>query len=165
MKNQVLLLNLDNTPLHLITLKKAFKLINSDKVWGDETDPECYEIVCVAKVIRIPKVLVLKYYVKLPFKKAAPTRQNVFKRDQYCCGYCGMDLSDKTATIDHVVPRSRGGSSSWTNMVTACKDCNTHKGNRTPKEAKMDLRFKPHEPSFGYLFQAQIAFYSKKREK
>lgn len=165
MKNQVLLLNLDNTPLHLITLRKAYRLLSKNKVWGDETDPECYEVMAIKQVIKIPKILILKYYVKLPYKKAAPTRQNVFKRDQYCCGYCGIELSTSSATLDHIVPRSKGGATSWTNMVTACKDCNTSKGNRTPKEAKMTLKIKAHEPSFGFLFESMLITFKRNSEK
>ena len=68
MKKQVLLLNQDNSPLNIITIGKAFKLISRDKVYGDETSAECYEVVSVSKIVKIPKVLILKYYVKLPYK-------------------------------------------------------------------------------------------------
>lgn len=161
MKKQVLLLNQDNTPLNIITISKAFKLLTKDKVWADETTKEYYEVVSVSKIIKIPKVLILKYYVKLPFKKVAPSRKNIFKRDKYACQYCGIDLCDKTATVDHMIPRSKGGGSTWTNMVAACKDCNLFKGNRTPKEAKMELKSKPKEPSYGFLFDDMLITFKK----
>lgn len=156
MKKQVLLLNQDSTPLNIITIGKAYKLMSGDKVYGDETSQECYEVVSVSKIIKIPKILILKYYVRLPFKRAAASRKNILKRDQYCCQYCGIHLCDKTATIDHVTPKSRGGGSTWTNMVAACKPCNLSKSNRTPKEAKMNLRAKPKEPSYGFLFDHML---------
>lgn len=162
MKKQVLLLNQDNTPLNIITVSKAYKLLSRDKVWGDDSN-ECYEVVSVSKIVKIPKILILKYYVKLPFKKASATRSNILRRDQYCCQYCGIDMTDKTATIDHVVPKSKGGGSTWVNMVAACRDCNLSKGNRTPKEAKMELKNKPKEPSYGFLFENMLISFRKKK--
>jgi 5-methylcytosine-specific restriction endonuclease McrA len=161
MKKQVLLLNQDNTPLNIITIGKAFKLISKDKVWVDDSSNECYEVVSVSKIVKIPKILILKYYVKLPYKKVAANRKNIFSRDKYTCQYCGIELCDKTATIDHIVPRCKGGGSSWTNMVAACKQCNLFKGNRTPKEAKMSLKTKPKEPSYGFLFDSMLISFRK----
>jgi hypothetical protein len=90
MTKQVLLLNQDNTPLNIITVGKAFKLISKDKVWIDETSPEFYEVVSVSKIVKIPKILILKYYVKLPFKKVVANRKNIFRRDSYVCQYCEL---------------------------------------------------------------------------
>jgi 5-methylcytosine-specific restriction endonuclease McrA len=163
MKKQVLLLNQDNTPLNIITISKAFKLLSKDKVWMDETTSEFYEVVSVSKIVKIPKILILKYYVKLPFKKVAPNRINILRRDKYCCQYCGIDLCEKNATIDHVIPRCRGGGHSWINLVAACKDCNLFKGNRTPKEAKMELKTKPKEPSYGFLFDDMLITFRKNK--
>lgn len=160
MKKQVLLLNQDSTPLNIITISKAFKLVSKDKVWIDETQ-ECYEVASVSKIVKIPKVLILKYYVKLPYKRATANRKNILRRDNYCCQYCGIDLCDKTATLDHITPKSKGGASTWVNLVTACKDCNLFKGNRTPKEAKMQLRSKPKEPSYGFLFDQMLISFRK----
>jgi 5-methylcytosine-specific restriction endonuclease McrA len=163
MKKQVLLLNQDSTPLNVITISKAFKLLDKEKVWADESSGEYYEVVSVSKIVKIPKILILKYYVKLPFKKVAANRKAVLRRDKYVCQYCGLDLCDKTATIDHVIPRSKGGGSTWTNMVAACKDCNLFKGNRTPKEAKMEMRSKPKEPSHGFLFDHMLITFRKNK--
>jgi len=160
MKKQVLLLNQDNTPLNIITISKAFKLVSKDKVWIDESQ-DCYEVVSISKIVKIPKVLILKYYVKLPFKKATANRKNILRRDNYCCQYCGIELCDKTATLDHIVPKSKGGSSTWVNLVASCKDCNLFKGNRTPKEAKMQLKSKPKEPSYGFLFEQMLISFRK----
>ncbi|MEO5366008.1 MAG: HNH endonuclease [Magnetococcus sp. WYHC-3] len=164
MKKQVLLLNQDNTPLNIITVGKAFKLMSNDKVWGDETTTEYYEVASVSKIVKIPKILILKYYVKLPFRRAAPSRKNILRRDQYECQYCGVDLCDKTATVDHIIPKCKGGGSTWVNLVAACKDCNLHKGNRTTKEAKMDLKNKPKEPSYGFFFDHMLITFRKKKD-
>lgn len=161
MKKQVLLLNQDSTPLNIITISKAFKLLAKDKVWADDSINEYYEVVSVSKIIKIPKILILKYYVKLPFKRIAPTRKNIFKRDKYTCQYCGIDLCEKSATIDHIIPKSKGGGSTWTNMIASCKDCNLFKGNRTPKEARMDIRNKPKEPSYGFIFEDMLITFKK----
>lgn len=163
MKKQVLLLNQDNTPLNIITVSKAYKLMTRDKVWVDDSN-DCYELLSISKIVKIPKILILKYYVKLPYKKAASSRQNILRRDQYCCQYCGMDLTNKDATVDHVTPRSKGGASSWVNMVAACRKCNLDKGNRTPKEAKMELKTKPKEPSYGFLFENMLITFRKKKD-
>jgi len=163
MKKQVLLLNQDNSPLNIITIGKAFKLLSRDKVYGDETSAECYEVVSVSKIVKIPKVLILKYYVKLPYKKAAASRKNILRRDSYCCQYCGTTLHNDNATIDHITPRCKGGSSSWINMVTSCKKCNLFKGSKTLKEAKMELKNKPKEPSYGFLFESMLITFRKQK--
>jgi 5-methylcytosine-specific restriction endonuclease McrA len=92
--------------------------------------------------IRIPSVVVLKDYVK-PQKRAAFTRFNLFLRDEFCCQYCGArgDL-----TFDHVVPRSRGGRTSWENVVAACSKCNLQKGSRSLKQSGLSLRRPPRRP-------------------
>jgi 5-methylcytosine-specific restriction endonuclease McrA len=73
------------------------------------------------------------------------TRQNVFKRDKFACQYCG---SPKSLTLDHIIPRSKGGKTSWSNLVTACQPCNTRKGDRTPDQANLKLRSKPQKPTY-----------------
>jgi len=93
--------------------------------------------------LRIPSVVVLKEYVH-PQKRVAFTRFNLFLRDEFCCQYCGArgDL-----TFDHVVPRARGGITSWENVVAACGKCNLHKGSKTMKQANMSLSKPPRQPS------------------
>ena len=93
--------------------------------------------------IRIPSVVVLKDFVK-PQKRVAFTRFNLFLRDEFCCQYCGAkgDL-----TFDHVVPRARGGTTSWTNVVAACSPCNLRKGSRLLKQSGLHLRRSPRQPA------------------
>ena len=97
----------------------------------------------VAFEMRLPSVVSLKTYVK-PTRNPAFTRFNVFLRDRFQCQYCG-DRDD--LTFDHVVPRSRGGRTTWDNVVTACAPCNLLKGGRMPSRASMHPRIPPHRPS------------------
>jgi 5-methylcytosine-specific restriction endonuclease McrA len=91
----------------------------------------------------LPLVIRLLYYVKIPHKDIPMTRRNVMHRDDYTCQYCGKK-SD--LTIDHVIPRSRGGKDVWDNVVVACLRCNVTKGSRTPKEAGYELKTRPCRP-------------------
>ncbi len=92
---------------------------------------------------RIPSVVVLKDYVK-PQKRVAFTRFNLFLRDSFCCQYCG---SRGELTFDHVVPRSRGGTTNWGNVVAACSPCNLRKGSKTLKQSGLHLAQMPRQPS------------------
>ncbi len=102
--------------------------------------------------LRVPEVITLTRYDRLPVKIVAFSRRNVFKRDGYMCQYCGCRPGSEELTIDHVVPRSRSGLSSWTNCVLACIDSNTRKANRTPEQAKMPLLQKPTRPMWNPLY-------------
>ncbi len=94
--------------------------------------------------------------MKLPSRRVPLTRQEVFLRDGYTCQYCGRKTRD--LTLDHVIPRSRGGLDTWDNLVSACRPCNHRKGGRTPEEARMGLRRRPFEPraSSYYLFHQYL---------
>ena len=94
----------------------------------------------------MPEVILLARYGKVPGRHLVFSRRNLFKRDRYTCQYCGKQPGRDELTIDHVLPRSRGGSSTWLNCVLACLACNTRKGNRTPADAGMRLRGTPTEP-------------------
>jgi 5-methylcytosine-specific restriction endonuclease McrA len=92
-----------------------------------------------------PSIIRLSFFVRVPYKKVVLTRKNILRRDGFKCAYCGR--SDLPLTIDHIVPRARGGSDSWENLVCACTACNNRKGDRTPWEARMDMLYKPFKPS------------------
>lgn len=96
--------------------------------------------------IRVPEVVVLTVYDKLPQNAVTFSRRNIFKRDRFTCQYCGRQPGQEELTIDHVVPRAQGGISSWENCVLACIDCNAKKADRTPEQAKMPLSREPHRP-------------------
>ena len=102
--------------------------------------------------IMLPTVIRLRQFVQVPFREPPLTRKNILQRDNYHCQYCGSN--EKKLSIDHVIPRSRGGDDSWENVITACLPCNLFKGNRTPKEACMTLSKKPRRPLNKLSFEA-----------
>jgi 5-methylcytosine-specific restriction endonuclease McrA len=95
---------------------------------------------------------VLRHYDRLPLAAVTFSRRNVAKRDHSTCQYCGAQPGADDLTIDHVVPRSQGGQSSWTNCVAACLDCNARKADRTPEQAGMRLRKVPSRPEWKPLY-------------
>ena len=107
--------------------------------------------------MRLPSVISLKEYVNLD-RWPAFTRFNVFLRDSFACQYCGGAFPTEDLTFDHVVPRSRGGKTTWTNVITACQDCNLSKGNRLPRECSMHPLRAPIRPSTYQLQQNGRAF-------
>ena len=100
-----------------------------------------------------PEVVVLSGYEGRGERSVTFSRRNIFKRDKYTCQYCGVQPGPEELTIDHVFPRSRGGTSSWQNCLLACVKCNAKKANRTPKEAGMTARKTPKRPSWKMLAQ------------
>ena len=104
----------------------------------------CIRTICLR--IKIPEVIQLTYYDKLPPVSVTFSRKNIYKRDNYTCQYCGAKPGTQELSIDHVFPRSRGGKSEWTNCVLACVPCNKKKGNKTLKEANMKLARQPFKP-------------------
>lgn len=100
-----------------------------------------------SRTILIPRVIQLLRYDRVPRRDVRFTRRNVFYRDRNRCQYCGRVFPQRLLNLDHVVPLSRGGTSSWENVVCACVECNCRKGNRTPDEAGMTLVRRPRKPS------------------
>ncbi|MGK9475896.1 HNH endonuclease [Melioribacter sp. OK-6-Me] len=103
------------------------------------------QIRTVSKSYPWPSVIKLKDYIRVPYKKIILTRKNILKRDGHRCAYCGR--GDLPLTVDHVIPKSRGGTDTWENLVAACLPCNNRKGDRTPEEAGLKLRIKPYTPN------------------
>lgn len=97
-------------------------------------------------VIAVPRVIRLTRYGGRPHREVRLTRRNIHARDLSRCHYCGERFPSRELTVDHVIPRSRGGRDTWENLVTACVPCNTRKGNRTPQGANMRLRRTPTKP-------------------
>ena len=98
--------------------------------------------------ILIPRVIRLLEYDKMPRREWKLNRKNILLRDNCQCQYCGKKYPLSSMTIDHVIPRSRGGTASWTNVATCCNKCNAKKGGRLPQEAGMKLITKPQKPNF-----------------
>lgn len=138
----VLVLNADYTPLNLTTARRGFILVDKGKaeiVKSDETP-----IAAAFKTYVRPLIIRLLNYIKYHTKKLKINRNRIFKRDNHQCVYCG---SRKDLTLDHVIPKSRGGANDWTNLVTSCSKCNVKKADKTPEEARMKMSHKPFEPT------------------
>lgn len=106
--------------------------------------------------IRIPRIILLCFFDRMPNKEVKFTRQNVFERDKNTCQYCGRKFDRKDLNIDHVVPRQQGGLTTWTNIVCSCIPCNSRKGNRTPEQAGMHLVRKPKKPRWRPFMEIQF---------
>jgi 5-methylcytosine-specific restriction endonuclease McrA len=98
--------------------------------------------------VRVPKVILLLFFERLPSKEVKFTRHNVFERDEYTCQYCAVRFDSSRLNLDHVIPRERGGATTWDNIVCSCMPCNSRKSNRTPPEANMRLLRKPRKPKW-----------------
>ncbi len=141
----VLVLNASFEPLHVCSIKRAVTLLMHEI--AERIEDGTRMLHSPSTSIPVPSVIRLKRYVKRPPRfHIAFNRRNVFRRDNHACQYCGHHGGD--LTLDHVVPRSRGGKNSWENIVTACRECNSKKRDRTPEEAKMRLLRQPYAPRF-----------------
>jgi 5-methylcytosine-specific restriction endonuclease McrA len=138
----VLLLNSNYEPLNVCDIRRAFRL-----VFGEKAEVIHYnhaDIVTARQVYRAPSVIRLQYMIKRPRPRVRLSRREVFARDNHTCQYCGRQTHD--LTLDHVVPRHRGGPHAWDNLVAACKTCNHRKGGKLLEEARMRLTRAPYEP-------------------
>lgn len=144
MRNRVLVLNQNFSALTVCSVPRAFILLYMKKA-ELVADVKGGFLRSVSKTYPYPSIIRLSRYVNAPYKGIVLNRNNIFKRDRFECQYCG---SKNGLSLDHVIPKSKGGPSNWTNLVTACKPCNSKKGDKTPGEAKMPLRNQPFKPSF-----------------
>lgn len=152
-ESKVLVLNQDYTPLTVCTVNRAFLLVFLEKAELLERD-SMTEIHSVSKSYPKPAVIKIRKYVHVPYRGVVLTRYNLFKRDNYECQYCGAKVD---LTLDHLVPRSKGGQTSWKNLVTACKRCNAKKGDLTLEQAGLVLRKIPVKPSYIMFLKANFA--------
>jgi 5-methylcytosine-specific restriction endonuclease McrA len=106
--------------------------------------------------IRVPEVVVLRHFGGFPKRTVAFSRRNLYRRDGFTCQYCGAQPGTELLSIDHVVPRSRGGRSTWENCVLSCIDCNKRKANHTLREAGLKLGRKPFRPAGGPAFEISL---------
>ena len=126
--------------------------------WQDFSD-HCNENDVVRTIsirIRIPRIILLMFFDRMPNKEVKFTRHNIFERDKNTCQYCGVKFDRNELNIDHVVPRQRGGLTTWTNVVCSCLSCNGRKANRSPEEAGMRLIRKPKKPRWRPFLQIQF---------
>jgi 5-methylcytosine-specific restriction endonuclease McrA len=168
LSRQALVLNRNWLPIHVTTVIRALVML-----WNESAravDPEDYRLYTWAEWmeliprdgapcirtgrtrLRVPEVVALTHYDRVPLSAVTFSRRNVAKRDHHTCQYCGAQPGGEELTIDHVIPRSQGGQSSWTNCVAACVSCNARKADRTPEQAGMRLRKSPARPEWKPLY-------------
>ena len=143
MTAHVLVLNQDYSALTVCSVQRAVVLIHLDKADLVEALPG-HALHSPRKIFPWPSIVRLRFYVHVPYRRIMLSRKNVLRRDGFCCQYCSRC---DHLTVDHVVPKSRGGRDTWANLVAACIRCNNRKGSRTPAEAGMSLHRKPFRPS------------------
>lgn len=171
LNSSVLVLNRHYMAVRVVTAKRAFVLLfreaaevidiedgqfgNYDfESWcelsqmrGEETEDHHDWVRCVHFDLQVPRIIRLTRFDRQINSTLRLNRRNLFARDGHCCQYCGQSLPPSQLSIDHVVPRSRGGETSWENIVASCVGCNTKKGGRTPQEARMKLNTTPKKPA------------------
>ncbi|MFN2147737.1 MAG: HNH endonuclease [Anaerolineales bacterium] len=150
----VLVLNANYEPLNVCSTRRAINLYLSGKA-EMLLNGRGY-IYTVRERFPRPSVIRLGYMVKRPYPRVRLSKREIFRRDHFTCQYCGAQT--KHLTLDHVVPRHRGGEYSWFNLVTACQKCNLRKGGRTLEDASMTLRHPPFEPraTASYLYSSYL---------
>jgi 5-methylcytosine-specific restriction endonuclease McrA len=141
---KVLVLNSSFEPLQFCNARRAIVMVIKGR--AEKVEVDGYLVRSPSITMRLPTVIRLLSYVRRPYRPGvAFSKKNVFKRDQYTCQYCGA--SGGNLTLDHVVPRSRGGATVWENVVVACQKCNTLKGDRSLQETSLSLLRSPVRPS------------------
>jgi 5-methylcytosine-specific restriction endonuclease McrA len=162
---RTLVLNAGYEPLHTVSWQRAVCLIFTCKA---EVVEEYSKLIrSVSSVINLPKVIRLTNYVTF-FRNsgfAKCNRKNILLRDKYTCQYCGVSISGKNATIDHIVPKSKGGSSDFLNLVACCQLCNNKKGDKFLNQLKMRLKTRPYVPRVCELggFQKEAIDYLRRK--
>jgi len=159
---RVLLLNGSSwEPLAVISVPRAMNLLLAGKAFTVEESGRFLRT--VSQRFAVPSVIALRTFINVPRRRASWSRKGVMIRDNYTCIYCGARagslqrgkvLARSDLTIDHILPRSRGGRDQWTNTACACTACNHRKGDRLPHEAGMKLRSEPRTPRTSYLVSA-----------
>jgi 5-methylcytosine-specific restriction endonuclease McrA len=137
----VLVLNASYEPINVCAARRALVLVLKGVAMTEEENGHFLHSARVA--MRLPSVIRLLEYRRIPHQSRALSRKNILLRDRNTCQYCGTVMASGELTLDHVVPRSRGGSSTWENLVACCHPCNRRKGNQFPQEAGMKLMREP----------------------
>ncbi|MCX5867569.1 MAG: HNH endonuclease [Proteobacteria bacterium] len=167
----VLVLNRSFIPLHMTTVRRAFSLLYQDLARAVNEEFRTFDfqswselsvathsdtIGLVDRAIRVPRVIALTSFDRFPRRTVRFSRINILARDQNTCQYCGKRFTRTDLNLDHVNPRSRGGLSTWENVVTSCIACNRKKAGRTPAEAGMKLIKKPVRPKWTPLYRLPL---------
>jgi len=141
MQEPVLVLNATFEPINVTAVRRALVLLLKGVAQAEELNHA--EIHSASNAVRVPSVIRLLAYRHIPQQTRALSRKNILLRDRNICQFCGKIFPASDLTLDHVVPRWRGGRSSWENLVACCYQCNNHKGDRTPEEAGLQLVRRP----------------------
>lgn len=168
-ESSVLVLNSFWEPVNVTTVRRAFSLLYQGIARAIDNQYQMFDfaswsalsaevngdaIRTIYRAFRVPRVILLTAYDRMPRNHVRFSRHNIFARDRDTCQYCGAKLPRSEFNIDHVIPRSLGGTSTWENVVTSCMRCNIRKGGRTPSEAGMRLIRKPATPRWTPLWRA-----------
>lgn len=148
MKKAVLVLNQNYEPLNICNVRRALVLVIGGKAEVLEVHQGI--VPTATRVFPFPSVIRLQYQIRRPHPRVKLTRREIFIRDNFTCQYCGRQTHD--LTIDHVVPRSRGGPHTWENLVSACRACNHRKGGKLLADSRLTLRKMPVEPKAGIYY-------------
>ena len=163
LNTKVLVLNRNFLPVHVTSVRRAFSLLYQGLAEAVDDQYRTFDfeswsalsasmhddtIGMVNRIIRVPRVILLLTYDRIPRRQVRFNRFNVYSRDRNTCQYCGHRLPRVELNLDHVIPRSQGGMSTWENIVCSCHSCNRRKGGRTPKEAGMKLLHPPRRPEW-----------------
>ena len=172
LNSSVLVLNRSYLPVHVTSVRRAFSLLYQGiaKVVGEQYETfnfDEWSQLAVARdmdaigtargLIRVPRVIVLVAFDRLPRRHVRFSRINLMARDNFQCQYCGVKPTRSELNLDHVVPRALGGRSTWENVVTSCVDCNRRKGGSTPRQARMKLKRKPERPRWTPLMNLMFS--------
>ncbi|MFQ6014755.1 MAG: HNH endonuclease [Anaerolineae bacterium] len=143
----VLVLNATYEPLNIVSVRRAIVLLLKEK--AEVIEAAEAKLRSERLTLDVPLVIRLVTYVRVPYHFPLPlTHRTVLARDMYTCQYCGSQPGKALLTLDHIVPRTRGGATVWENVATACATCNQRKGDRTPQEVGMTLRANPGKPRY-----------------
>lgn len=170
---RTLVLNRSWVPIHLTTVRRALVMLFQQSALAVEPDtyatydfeqwlrvvppPGCRLVRTPNRDVAVPSVILLSKYDRLPGCTVPFSRRNLARRDAHRCQYCGRRQGSDQLTIDHIVPRSRGGATGWTNCVVACIPCNRKKGCRTPEQAGMELLSAPKRPDWSLVLAIEAA--------
>ncbi len=161
LSSPVLVLNRHYVPVNITSVKRAFIMLYCGVAKAVGRNYETFDfdswaqitalkedetIKTISRAIKVPRVILLVRYDRMPRKETKFNRINIFKRDGDTCQYCGRKFSRSELTIDHVIPRFLGGKSTWENVACCCMKCNRRKGGRVPEEARMKLIARPRKP-------------------
>lgn len=171
LNTEVLVLNKGFQPVNVIDVKRGFAMLYSGIAKALDDEYQMFDFDSWTTLsdalhenmigtprghLRIPRVLVLQLYNRMPMGRIRFSRRNIMARDKYTCQYCNASGSKVTLNMDHVIPRAQGGTTQWENVVTSCVPCNTRKGAKTPRQAGMRLKTEPRKPNWSELTRVPI---------